>query len=208
MPLWSKDFKDFVRQCLEKDPNERPDAVELLSHPFIKKAPTRMSLLPVVKKYLRIKKPNRLVGSFDILRTGPEDDVTNNEEVRKSVDHLEKKLPPKKPRKPKADAEQKTEEPKKQEETKEPADTGDEGDKSDTEKDPDSAKSEKSRGADGDEKELDFDPEDSTELAPAAVKKATSQTTASEASENALGDEAATNAGANKGDESFMDDDV
>jgi serine/threonine protein kinase len=34
---WSKDFIDFLRQCLVKDPEKRPSATELFEHPFIKK---------------------------------------------------------------------------------------------------------------------------------------------------------------------------
>ena len=34
---WSADFEDFVGLCLQMDPNSRPTATELLSHPFILK---------------------------------------------------------------------------------------------------------------------------------------------------------------------------
>jgi serine/threonine protein kinase len=35
---WSKDFKDFIAQCLVKDPDRRATAKELLKHRFIQRA--------------------------------------------------------------------------------------------------------------------------------------------------------------------------
>jgi serine/threonine-protein kinase 24/25/MST4 len=35
---WSKDFRDFVAQCLAKDPDRRPSAKDLLKHRFIQRA--------------------------------------------------------------------------------------------------------------------------------------------------------------------------
>ena len=35
---WSNDFKDFVKQCLTKNPDKRPEARELLKHPFLRDA--------------------------------------------------------------------------------------------------------------------------------------------------------------------------
>jgi len=33
---WSKDFNDFVKQCLQKDPTLRPTAKALMEHPFVR----------------------------------------------------------------------------------------------------------------------------------------------------------------------------
>ncbi|KAL7854208.1 hypothetical protein AOLI_G00210520 [Acnodon oligacanthus] len=33
---WSMDFKDFLRKCLDKNPETRPTATQLLEHPFVK----------------------------------------------------------------------------------------------------------------------------------------------------------------------------
>eukprot|EP00054_Salpingoeca_dolichothecata_P025619 m.180385 g.180385 ORF g.180385 m.180385 type:complete len:469 (-) comp25418_c0_seq3:995-2401(-) len=37
-PDWSNDIKEFVAQCLQRDPEKRPSATALLHHPFIAKA--------------------------------------------------------------------------------------------------------------------------------------------------------------------------
>lgn len=37
---WSNLFSDFVSQCLKKDSAERPEATDLLKHPFLAKACT------------------------------------------------------------------------------------------------------------------------------------------------------------------------
>eukprot|EP01088_Endostelium_zonatum_P007114 TRINITY_DN19287_c0_g1_i1.p1 TRINITY_DN19287_c0_g1~~TRINITY_DN19287_c0_g1_i1.p1 ORF type:complete len:553 (-),score=157.26 TRINITY_DN19287_c0_g1_i1:133-1791(-) len=35
---WSKEMKDFVKQCLRSEPDKRPNATQLLQHSFLKKA--------------------------------------------------------------------------------------------------------------------------------------------------------------------------
>lgn len=47
---WSAEMKDFVRCTLIKDPEERPDAVALLKHPFLKKACQPAAMLPLIEK--------------------------------------------------------------------------------------------------------------------------------------------------------------
>lgn len=45
---WSPEFLDFYAKCLEKDADKRPDANELLRHPFLKKACPPAELGPLI----------------------------------------------------------------------------------------------------------------------------------------------------------------
>jgi len=73
--FWSKAFRDFISKCLTKDISKRPTAQSLLVHPFIKSAPTKRVLIPVVKRFLHLPKyrPFNFQGSYDLIRenTGP-----------------------------------------------------------------------------------------------------------------------------------------
>jgi len=46
----SKDFNDFVAQCLIKNPEQRPTAADLLKHPFITKAKTSSVLTVLIEE--------------------------------------------------------------------------------------------------------------------------------------------------------------
>ena len=39
LKFWSDTFRDFIKRCLVKVPEQRPTALELMSHPFITSAP-------------------------------------------------------------------------------------------------------------------------------------------------------------------------
>ncbi|KAF9926162.1 signal transducing kinase of the PAK [Linnemannia zychae] len=45
----SPEFKDFLAQCLEVDPEKRPTATELLKHPFLVKAHSVRTLAPLIR---------------------------------------------------------------------------------------------------------------------------------------------------------------
>ncbi|CAJ0962034.1 unnamed protein product, partial [Mesorhabditis belari] len=49
-PQWSRSFKDFVELCLNKDPENRPTAKELLRHSFIRKARKNTILIEVIER--------------------------------------------------------------------------------------------------------------------------------------------------------------
>ncbi|XP_015927109.1 serine/threonine-protein kinase 26 isoform X2 [Parasteatoda tepidariorum] len=52
---YSKTFKEFVEACLNKDPQNRPTAKELLKFPFIRKAKKNSYLVDLIEKYKRFK---------------------------------------------------------------------------------------------------------------------------------------------------------
>ena len=47
---FSKQFKEFVETCLNKDPENRPSAKELMRHPFIKKAKKNSYLMDLIDR--------------------------------------------------------------------------------------------------------------------------------------------------------------
>ncbi|KAJ6647869.1 Serine/threonine-protein kinase 25 [Pseudolycoriella hygida] len=52
---YTKPFKDFVEACLNKDPQNRPTAKELLKFPFIKKAKKNSYLMDLIDRYKKWK---------------------------------------------------------------------------------------------------------------------------------------------------------
>jgi hypothetical protein len=46
---YTREFVDFVAQCLQKEPEARPTAAALLDHPFIRRAQPVSALIPLVK---------------------------------------------------------------------------------------------------------------------------------------------------------------
>jgi len=46
---WSKEFQEFVTICLEKEPENRVDALTLLKHSFLKKSSNAKALVPSIK---------------------------------------------------------------------------------------------------------------------------------------------------------------
>ncbi|EDO31934.1 predicted protein, partial [Nematostella vectensis] len=55
---FSKAFKEFVSLCLNKDPNDRPTAKELLKHRFIKTAKKNAYLVELIERHKKWKQNN------------------------------------------------------------------------------------------------------------------------------------------------------
>ncbi|XP_046688991.1 serine/threonine-protein kinase 24-like [Homalodisca vitripennis] len=52
---YTKQFKEFVEACLNKDPENRPTAKELLKFPFIRKAKKNSYLIDLIDRYKKWK---------------------------------------------------------------------------------------------------------------------------------------------------------
>ncbi|XP_059082344.1 serine/threonine-protein kinase 26-like isoform X3 [Tigriopus californicus] len=52
---YSKPFKEFIETCLNKEPENRPSAKELLRHPYIKKAKRNNHLMDLIDRYRKWK---------------------------------------------------------------------------------------------------------------------------------------------------------
>ena len=48
---WSKEFNDFLKQCLVKDPHKRPNIEELLKHPFVRGANDNKPVLDLLAEF-------------------------------------------------------------------------------------------------------------------------------------------------------------
>jgi len=52
---WSKELANFYDRCLDKDPEKRSSAEELLQHPFLKLSCEAKDMIPVVRKAKQIR---------------------------------------------------------------------------------------------------------------------------------------------------------
>lgn len=76
---YSKQFREFVEACLNKDPDNRPSAKELLKFPFIRKAKKNSYLIDLIERYKRYKESGGGAGLND-----SDDSETDSQEEAKS----------------------------------------------------------------------------------------------------------------------------
>ena len=55
-PTWSPEFRDFVRKCLVKDTQDRPDGATLLKHPLMAKCCRGEELVALIEQARSFKK--------------------------------------------------------------------------------------------------------------------------------------------------------
>eukprot|EP01119_Soliformovum_irregulare_P007137 TRINITY_DN19535_c0_g1_i1.p1 TRINITY_DN19535_c0_g1~~TRINITY_DN19535_c0_g1_i1.p1 ORF type:complete len:362 (-),score=109.35 TRINITY_DN19535_c0_g1_i1:81-1166(-) len=75
---WSTEFHDFLAVCLKKSPKERPSAVDLLQHPFIKRG---LQGQDVIKNLVQSSMPALLKARAD-KKKKEKDDESDDEESR------------------------------------------------------------------------------------------------------------------------------
>ncbi|CAD6573899.1 MAG: hypothetical protein TREMPRED_000960 [Tremellales sp. Tagirdzhanova-0007] len=55
---WSKDFRDFIEACLQKDPQDRATAKDLLQHRFVRTARSTSRLVELVERHRSFRSRN------------------------------------------------------------------------------------------------------------------------------------------------------
>jgi len=56
---WSDEFKEFLKQCIVKDPAQRPSGKQLLNHPFLKKACPTSGFIQAVREAKKHKESSK-----------------------------------------------------------------------------------------------------------------------------------------------------
>ncbi|CAD5125511.1 DgyrCDS13718 [Dimorphilus gyrociliatus] len=77
---YSKAFKDFVEACLNKDPENRPTAKDLLKHKFIAKAKKTSCLQELIERYKNYARRNQ-EGESDSNSDDSQDEYDENSDI-------------------------------------------------------------------------------------------------------------------------------
>jgi len=74
---WSYLFNDFIAKCLVKDPQERPDCLELLAHPFLESCQGNSALKERLSEYFSIKMKRGAISRAAMESISATDDTLN-----------------------------------------------------------------------------------------------------------------------------------
>eukprot|EP01114_Cavostelium_apophysatum_P015337 TRINITY_DN4151_c0_g2_i1.p1 TRINITY_DN4151_c0_g2~~TRINITY_DN4151_c0_g2_i1.p1 ORF type:complete len:489 (+),score=118.72 TRINITY_DN4151_c0_g2_i1:152-1618(+) len=91
---WSADFSDFLEKCLRKNPDERPTAKELLSHPFILSGSSQQILGPIVAAAVPIVLPKKKAALSKEEEDEDEDEGEGESEERPETESDPEQPPP------------------------------------------------------------------------------------------------------------------
>ncbi|KAI9146495.1 kinase-like domain-containing protein [Paraphysoderma sedebokerense] len=89
---WSPEFRDFLQLCLDKDPDARPTADQLLRHPFVKEDPRGNLVVQELIEKSRVAKRNRMAQTKVFPGSESEHDEDDTESIEDEVDKMEKKM--------------------------------------------------------------------------------------------------------------------
>jgi len=76
---YTKAFKEFIESCLNKEPENRPTAKELLRHPFIKKAKRNNHLMDLIDRYRKWRLTHTNETDSDSGGSSGDSDVDNSD---------------------------------------------------------------------------------------------------------------------------------
>ncbi|GFU30503.1 hypothetical protein NPIL_61691 [Nephila pilipes] len=76
---YSKQFREVVEACLNKDPANRPTAKELLKFPFIRKAKKNSYIIDLIEKYKNWKEQDSGFSNFSDSETSDSEESPNND---------------------------------------------------------------------------------------------------------------------------------
>ncbi|KAK5576653.1 hypothetical protein RB653_007797 [Dictyostelium firmibasis] len=90
---YSKDFINFIQSCLQKDPNQRKTATELLKHPFVTNTKEKAVLIDLISKYRKFRASELEEGADEDEDSSEQEGMDSDEkdDLKKSVGTADRK---------------------------------------------------------------------------------------------------------------------